>query len=188
MSRYRQLLHYNYKLLSLCSPEELLECKSSRYVNLLLAKVDNRTKRVREKLVSGQLHNFIMKSIPSSSPDIRPLTLANALNVKGEENKVILIEGGPGMRKSTLSIQICKSWVDGELLEEYDVVILLPLRDPEIQAAKCIKDLLLVVDDVLRENVHNEITQKDGEGICFLLEGYDEFPHHLRHTAVLSKL
>ena len=188
MSKYHQQLQNKYKLLSLGSPEELLECKSSRYVNLLLTKFDKRTKRVREELVSGQLSNIIMKSIPSSSSDTRPLTLANVLNVKEEENKVILIEGGPGMGKSTLSIEICKRWADGELLEEYDAVILLPLRDPEIQAANNIKDLLLVVDDELRENVYKEIIKKDGEGICFLLEGYDEFPHHLRSTSVLSKL
>ena len=187
MSKYRQRLQNKYKLLSLGSPEELLECKSSRYVNLLLAKFDERTKRVREELVSGQLSN-IMKSIPSSSPDTTPLTLANVLNVKEEENKVILIEGGPGMGKSTLSIEICRRWADGELLNEYDAVILLPLRDPEIQAASNIGDLLLVENKNEREALYDEITQKDGEGICFLLEGYDEFPHHLRNTSVLSKL
>ena len=188
MSKYRQRLQNKYKLLSLGSPEELLECKSSRYVNLLLAKFDERTKRVREELVSGQLSNIIMKSIPSSSPDTTPLTLANVLNVKEEENKVILIEGGPGMGKSTLSIEICRRWADGELLNEYDAVILLPLRDPEIQAASNIGDLLLVENKNEREALYDEITQKDGEGICFLLEGYDEFPHHLRNTSVLSKL
>ena len=31
------------------------------------------------------------------------------------------------MGKSTLAIEICKCWADGELLEEYDAVILLPL-------------------------------------------------------------
>ena len=187
MSKYRQQLQNKYKLLSFCSPEELLECKSSRYVNLLLAKFDKR-KRVREELVSGHLSNIIMRSIPSSSPDTRPLTLVDILNVKEEENKVILIEGGPGMGKSTLAIEICKCWADGELLEEYEAVILLPLRDPEIQAANNIKDLLLVIDDELREIVHKEITKSGGEGICFLLEGYDELPHHLRNTSVFSKL
>ena len=188
MSKYRHQLQDKYKLLSFCSPEELLECKSSCYVNLLLAKFDKRTKRVREELVFGHLSNIIMRSIPSSSPDTRPLTLAEVLSVKEEDNKVILIEGGPGMGKSTLAIEICKSWADGELLEEYDAVILLPLRDPEIQAANNIKDLLLVIDDELRENVYKEITKSGGEGICFLLEGYDELPHHLRNTSVFSKL
>ena len=74
----------------------------------------------------------MMKTIPLSSSDTRPLTIADVLDVKEEENKVILIEGGPGMGKSTLAIKICKCWADGELLKEYDAVILLPLCDPEI--------------------------------------------------------
>ena len=188
MSKYRQQLKNTYDELSLGSPEELLECKSSRYVSLLLTKFDKKLKREREELVSGQLDNIIMRNIPLSSADTRPLTIADVLNVKEEKNKVILIEGGPGMGKSTLAIKICKCWADGELLEEYDAVILLPLRDPEIQAAKTIKDLLLILDDELRECVYTEITKRNGEGICFLLEGFDELPHQLRNCSIFSKL
>ena len=188
MSKYCQQLKKKYKKLSLSSPEELLECKSSHYVNLVLTKFDKKLKREREEMISGQLNNIMIKSSQSSSIAITPLTLTDALNIKEEENKVILIEGGPGMGKSTLAIKICKCWADGQLLEEYDAVILLPLRDPEIQAAKSIKDLLLVLDDELIECVYKEITKTNGEGICFLLEGFDELPHHLRKSSIFSKL
>ena len=187
MSKYRQQLQNKYKLLSLGSPEELLECKSSRYVNLLLAKFDKRTKKVSEELVSGQLNNIVIKNV-LSTPDTRSLTLADILNVKEEENKVILIEGGPGMGKSTLAIQICKSWVDGELLKEYDAVILLPLRDPEIQAANNIGDLLLVENRNEREALYDEITASQGDKICFIFEGYDELPEQLRNIPVFLKI
>ena len=99
----------------------------------------------------------------------RPLTLADVLDVKKVENKVILIEGGPGMGKSTLAIEICKCWADGELLEGYDAVILLPLRDPEIQAANNIGDLLLVENKNEREALYDEITASQGDKICFHL-------------------
>ena len=120
------------------------------YGNLFLTKFDNKTKRNKEHLVSGYLSNILRdhQLLPhdrrENMTDNRPLTLADVLDVNEEENKVILIEGGPGMGKSTLAIEICKCWTDGELLEEYDAVILLPLRDPEIQAANNIGDLLLV--------------------------------------------
>ena len=187
MSKYRQQLKSKYKKLSLSSPEELLKCKSPRYVNLMLKKFDKKSERWREELVSGQLNNIMMKSSRLSSADT-PLTLADVLNIEEEENKVILIEGAPGMGKSTLAIKMCKCWANGELLEEYDAVILLPLRDPEIQAAKSIKDLLLVLDDELRECVYKEITKRNGEGICFLLEGFDELPHELRNGSLFSRL
>ena len=188
MSKYRQRLQNKYNSLSLGSPEELLECKSSRYVNLLLSKFDEKLKRERKELVSGQLNNIMMKNIPLSSADTRPLTIADVLNVKEEENKVIVIEGGPGMGKSTLAIKICKCWADGELLQEYDVVILLPLRDPEIQAANNIGDLLLVENKNEREALYDEITASEGDKVCFIFEGYDELPEQLRKAPVFAKL
>ena len=184
MSKYHQQLKKKYNLLLLGSPEELLECKSSHYVSLLLTKFDKKLKREREELVSGQLNNIAIKNTPLLT---RPLTIADVLNVKEEENKVILIEGGPGMGKSTLAIKICKYWADGELLDEYDAVILLPLRDPEIQAADSIGDLLLVENRNKREVLCDEITASEGDKVCFIFEGYDELPEQLRKAPMFAK-
>ena len=149
MSNYRQQLQDKYKSLQLTSPDELLECRPSEYVNLKLTLVDKRTKRNREELVSGLLSNVIKKQ----SSQEATLTLADVLDVKGKEKKLILIEGGPGMGKSTLAIKLCKCWADGEIFEEYDAVILLPLRDPEIQAARNVKNLLQILDEDLRDQL-----------------------------------
>jgi len=112
-------------------------------------------------------------------------TLAEALNVEDYKKKVILILGGPGMGKSTLAINICKQWAGGNLLQGYDAVLLLLLRDPEVQEAK---DLLLALNDEIRENIYKEITYSNGEKICFILEGYDELPYKLRQSSVFTKL
>ena len=188
MSKYRDQLKDKYKVLLLFSPDEILNVKSLRYINLLLAKYDDKLKRYREELVSGQLNSMIMKSVQLSSSDTRPLTLADVLNVSEEENKVILIEGGPGMGKSTLAIKMCKCWADGELLQEYDAVILLPLRDPEIQAANNIGDLLLVENENHRKLLYDEISASQGDKVCFIFEGYDELPEQLRRVPVFAKL
>ena len=194
MSKYRDHLKYKYKSLSLSSPEELLECRSSEYVNLFLTKFDNKTKRNKEHLVSGYLSDVLknQQRLPHDRKEhmtgYRPLTLADVLDVNEEENKVILIEGGPGMGKSTLAIEICKCWADGKLLEEYNAVILLPLRDPEIQAANNIGDLLLVENKNERETLYDEITASQGDKICFIFEGYDELPEQLRKVPVFAKI
>jgi len=116
------------------------------------------------------------------------ITLSQALNVHDEKSKMILIMGDPGMGKSTLAINICKCWADGSLLQTYDAVILLPLRDPEIQKAKTVGDLLLTPDEELTENVSKEIMKNFGDKICFILEGYDELSQDLRKFSVFTKL
>ena len=114
------------------------------------------------------------------------ITLTEALNFEGYRD--ILILGGPGMGKSTLAINICKQWAGGSLLQCYNAVILLLLRDPEIQEAKNVKDLLLTLDDEIRENVYKEISKSNGKDICFILEGYDELPYHLQWSSIFAKL
>ena len=193
MSKYRQQLKYKYKSLSLSSPEEVLECRSSEYVNLFLTKLDEKSNTHKENLVSGHL-NSILKNRSQLRWDNertmigeKSVTFADILNVS-EKNRVILIEGGQGMGKSTLAIKICKCWADGELLEEYDAVILLPLRDPEIQAANNIGDLLLVENKNERDVLYDEITASEGDKVCFIFEGYDELPEQLRKAPMFAKL
>ena len=66
-------------------------------------------------------------------------------------------------------------------------MILLPLRDPEIQDAKNIGDLLLVNGE-MKENVLTEITNNNGERICFIFEGYDELPPPMRKRQIFARL
>ena len=193
MLKYRQQLKCKYKSWPLSSPEETLECKSSEYVSLLLMKFDEKLKTKKENLVSGYFHDILKnqtrfpQDTERAGTDNESLTFADILDVS-EENKVILIEGGPGMGKSTLAIKICKSWADNEILEEYDAVILLPLRRPEIQGADNIGDLLLVENKNEREVLYDEITASLGDNICFIFEGYDELPKQQRIAPVFARL
>ena len=191
MSKYQEYLRIKYNSLPLSSPEELLECSSSEYVSLLLKMFNEQTQTSQENLISAPIDQLFSKSFHGNKRtkgEGEYLTLADVLDVRGKNNKVILIEGGPGMGKSTLAIKLCKSWANGELLQEYDAVILLPLRDPEIQEAKNIKDLLLTEDEELRDEVYKEIVKESGNRVCFILEGFDELPQKLRSTPVFSKL
>ena len=92
------------------------------------------------------------------------------------------------MGKSTLAINVCKCWAEGELLQGYHAVILLPLREKEIQDAKEVKDLLLILDDQIRQDVLKEITSKHGQRICFIFEGFDELPTDLQKSSVFMKI
>ena len=160
MRNYQQYLKYRYKALKLTSPDEMLDCSSPEYINLALI----------------------------THRENRSTTLAEIFDVQHNEKNVILIRGGPGMGKSTLAINICKCWAEGELLQAYHAVILLPLREKEIQDAKEVKDLLLILDKQIRRDVLKEITSKHGERICFIFEGFDELPTDLQKSSVFMKI
>jgi len=168
MSKYQEFLKCKYDNLEPISIDKTLDCSSSQYIDLTL-----------KKLERGNV-----KSAEKRKGDI--ITLSEALNVESEKKKVILIKGDPGMGKTTLAINICKSWAEGKLLQSYNAVILLLLRNPEVQRAETIEDLLMTPNTELRENIYREITDSYGKNICFILEGYDELPE--QKQLVFSKL
>jgi len=171
MKNYQEYLKYKYESLELISPLEMLDNFSTQYVDLTLVK-DNQQWKIKQE----------------QDRKCDTVNLAEALDVHDSKKKIILIEGAPGVGKSTLAINICKQWAKGDLLQSYVAVILLTLRDPEIQGAKTISDLLLILDDEMRDGVFKDIVRSSGDNICFIFEGYDELPQHLCKSPVFAKL
>ena len=109
------------------------------------------------------------------------------MNVEGER-KVILIDGAPGSGKSTLTVHICRQWGRGELFNEFIVVILVQLRDPKVQSAQSIADLLPSKDRAMAERAATEIIAIEGSGVLWILDGWDELPPHLQKESIISAL
>ena len=121
---------------------------------------------------------FIHETITGKIDDILrrkvPITLEQIF--EKSEQKKILIEGAPGCGKSTLSLHICHEWVANQLLKEYSQVILVKLREEVVQNAKSIADLLPKRNGTMGQNAEKEITTRDGEGVLFIFDGWDELP------------
>ena len=98
---------------------------------------------------------------------------------------MILIDGAPGSGKTSLTVHVCQRWSRGELFEEFTVVILVQLRDPAVQSAKCIADLLPCRNREMAEEVARAITANDGRGVLWVLDGLDELPSNLRENSFL---
>ena len=173
-------MKYKYGTLELTLPDEMLDCYSPQYIDLILI---NGNQRKPFKQIGQNSEDEVKQE-----GDLEYVTLSEALDVEGEKKKIALIEGGPGMGKTTLAIHICKCWAKDELLPSYDAVILLTLRDPEIQRAKAISDLLLTRDDELKDKLMKEVLKDYGERICFIFEGFDELPDDIQKSPLFLKL
>ena len=180
MEDYIELLQDRYKRIPLISTEELFESTPTEYVDLQLVRVDD-VPEAKTFLEQMQLRHCGAKGAGS-------LQLRQMFNFSTEEKKVVLIEGGPGMGKTTLAIEICRRWADSKLLQEYKAVILVILRDPGVQAAKSLDDLFQISSKTMLESIAEEIKSTLGENICFIFEGYDELPQFLRRAPVFAKL
>ena len=108
-------------------------------------------------------------------------------NIEGER-KVILIDGAPGSGKSTLTVCICQRWSRGELFQEFTIIILVQLRDPAVQSAQSIADLIPCPDIESAKEVASAIKANLGRDILWVLDGWDELPAHLREKSFLRDM
>ena len=101
---------------------------------------------------------------------------------------MVLIEGAPGAGKSTLAWHICQKWEKGGLFQEFKLVVFVQLRDPAIQSAKSLADLFPAQLKCVAREVVSRMETKGGEGLLFVLDGWDEFPPGLRGNELIKNL
>ena len=167
------------------SPNKWLPSPTQKFFKLAIIK--------KERIQRGKIDDeFVRKTIRGQVDDIllekSPIELENIfMNIEGER-KVVLVDGAPGSGKSTMTVFICQQWGKGELFQEFAIVILVQLRDPVVQRAKSIADLLPCRNDELAQQVANVIIANDGRGILWVMDGWDELPLHLRQKSFLKDI
>ena len=123
------------------------------------------------------------------------LRLQNKLPVRRDDvmkpaegrHKCILIEGAPGVGKSTFVWKLCREWGDKRILQEYKLLVLLRLQDRRIQAVEDLADIFYHPHKRLRDNILEEVIKCEGKGMMIIVDGIDEFPH-LFHKPVFHDL
>ena len=97
--------------------------------------------------------------------------------------KLILIEGAPGVGKTTFSWEFCRKWGKGEILQDHSLLLLLPLRDNNLKEAKTLSDLFYHPNSELQQAMVQEVTNNEGKGVAIWLEAWDELDHEPREKA-----
>ena len=111
-----------------------------------------------------------------------------------KESAFILIEGAPGIGKSMLLKEIAYRWGKKQLLQNFELVLLVCLRDTSLQQIKCVDDLLQLfcTGDKNPTQIVSACAQylftNGGKTLTLLLDGYDEYPEHLREDSLVTKI
>ena len=94
--------------------------------------------------------------------------------------QVVLVEGAPGVGKSTFAWEFCRRWERGEIAQQYQLVLLLRLRDERMSKAKTLGDLIYHSSDAVHQAVVTHLEHSHGLNTLFILEGFDELPDACR--------
>ena len=185
LSLYRDYLKTRYE------PQQLTS--STQWPPLPVNKVFKLAMIKKEEIQRSRIEdNFIRLTITGKVDDIlqkkTPVDLENIFSHCDRKRKLVLVEGAPGSGKSTLTQHICQEWAEGKLFQEYDIVVLVRLRDPLIGKAKTVADLLPCVDKAMANEAETAIKAQYGAGVLWVLDGWDELPSELPSDSIINKL
>ena len=100
-----------------------------------------------------------------------------------KQPRLILIEGAPGVGKTTFSEQFCYKWSQGQRLTDHKLLVLLPLRDKGVRSAENVSDLFH--HPQLQQAIAEEVEGSGGEGVALWLEAWDELEEDMRERSSL---
>ena len=122
--------------------------------------------------------------------DSRGLSIEQILEpVKGQDKpRLILLRGAPGIGKSMLVWELCRKWEELSCMQQYSLVVLLRLREEMVQQISEISQLFISCESKYIKSLVEEVSENQGDGVLFILDGFDELPKTVQNKSFLLDL
>ena len=155
------------------------------YLRLAVVLSDRVSREEADAFTRATLHRGIDEILCYKEP----IELADLLSPLPGQSVVrsVLVEGPPGVGKSTLAWELCRRWDQLPALDKFALVVLVRFREKHVQEATKLADLFRV-EEISSEEVAQAILACHGAGVFFILDGFDEFPAALRKRSFLTDL
>ena len=103
--------------------------------------------------------------------------------------KFILVEGPPGIGKSTFTWEVCRRWDEIESLRDYHTVVLLKLREKWVLNATSLSDLFRCpYQPELSNSIAEVLLELQGEKLLLVLDGFDEVSHSFHKNSIIKSI
>lgn len=152
------------------------------YIDLVLIKHGPSEEKVDTFAMEGDVDDFVKREENIEYKE------AFARYKSGES---VLIEGRPGSRKTTLVQKISRDWARGEhILQGAKFVFLITLRMLSKRAYIKFLDILYLFyhNEKLAHSVSEHIDESDGKGVCFIIDGLDEYTSEDKDESIIFKI
>ena len=171
-AQYRQFLKDCYRQ-PLPDDDKLLKTASKHYIQLAIISKKDVTRKQADKFTMKSLHGLTDEILREKAP----IELKNILKPRedGTPVRCVLIEGAPGIGKSTLAWELCHKWEELESVKHYELVILVRLREKKAQEARCLEDLVSCNHTINKNELLDAIGR--GKGVLIVCDGFDELPY-----------
>ena len=110
--------------------------------------------------------------------------------VKCESGTLLLVEGRPGSGKTTLMHKVTRDWaIKRNVLIGAEIVVLVPLRlffGEDVTLSSIFEKY--IEGDSQRNEFIESAKERNGEGICFIIDGLDEYELNNDRSTLVYKL
>ena len=184
LPRYADFLRAVYSNYPVAKPDKFPPTPSKAFIKLALVKKESVSREEADKFTCLTLRGDIDQILQVKEP----IELDDILKTDAKV-RLVVVEGAPGIGKSTLAWELCRQWPTLESLKRFSLVVLLRLREEEVQLATDISHLFPCGDDPgLSSLVAQEVKGKNREGVLFVFDGFDEFPFKLQEKSLVMDI
>ena len=132
----------------------------------------------RRKQIHGVWFNYTHEGDKEKSVKRTPLSYGDLFKVESSKKPVrkVLVEGDAGIGKTTLSVSISEDWSCEKLFQEFELVLLLPLRHKKVASAGSLPELLKLLHpctDVCK-SVASYLEEDEAKKVLVIADGWDE--------------
>ena len=104
-----------------------------------------------------------------------------------ESLRVVVIDGPPGIGKTTLCHKLLNMWSNGTLHQQYDLVLYCPLRNSKIATATTLTDLFVYKSPKVSKVVE-WFSDREGKGLLIIFDGWDELSTKHRQSSLVANI
>ena len=144
-------------------------CQSKRFIRLELVE-KKKTYYPVDKQILDKRENKNVKRTPLAYDDL--------FNVESGVSSIrrILVSGSAGIGKTTLCTSVSEDWANGKLFQQFELLLLLPLRHKKVSSAGSLCELLKLLHPrkSVCESVVSYLEEEEGEKVLIIADGWDE--------------